>query len=121
MVRSLSFLFAALTVLGAPRAVSQVDEFMKPPTVTFAPDRTWPDSISTSHDTVKVWCYVEVDTLGNPLHVRIMKSNEKAFNRYALKLAKLYHFTPGESPPGQKIPVPVSISLFFYRPLRNMK
>ncbi len=89
--------------------------FPDEPRVVYQPQPTWPREAKCSKRQVKVWCKVEIDTLGKPLKVFLLKSQDNAFNKHALHLARQYRFTP-RGFTGEKKRVWIAIPILFQNP-----
>ncbi len=87
----------------------------KDPTVVYKPNLSWPPNVKSSKRLIKVFCKVEIDTLGKPLKAFLLKSQDKALNKHAFELAKQYRFTPWEFM-GKKKRVWLTIPMSFQNP-----
>ena len=85
----------SVTVRDSTEAPPTVCDFPdKDPTMIFQPIILYPNNATAYGKSAKVFVSGLIDTLGNVVSVRIVKSPDKLFNKEALRLAKQYKFNP---------------------------
>ncbi len=87
---------------------------MKPPKVTLAPDPKFPDLPPDAEPHGTVIMLVGVNAKGRVQAVRVLRSDEKAFEQSAVDTVKKWRFKPAEKS-GQPVPVQVTVEMKFQR------
>ena len=87
---------------------------MRPPKATFAPDPKFPDLPPDAEQHGLVVLLVGVNTKGHVAAVRVLRSDEKAFEQSAVETVKKWKFKPAEKN-GQPVPVQVTVEMKFQR------
>ena len=87
---------------------------MKPPKATRAPDPKFPDLPPDAERHGTVVMLVGVDTKGRVAAVRVLRSDEKAFEQSAVDTVKKWKFKPAQKN-GQPVPVQVTVEMKFQR------
>jgi|SRR5271157_2015188 len=87
---------------------------MKPPKATHAPDPKFPDLPADAERHGIVVMLVGVDAKGHVQAVRVLRSDEKAFDQTAVDTVKKWKFKPAEKN-GQPVPVQVTVEMKFQR------
>ena len=87
---------------------------MKPPKATRAPDPKFPDLPPDAERHGTVVMLVGVDTKGHVAAVRVLRSDEKAFEQSAVDTVKKWKFKPAQKN-GQPVPVQVTVEMKFQR------
>jgi len=92
----------------------RVTSGMKPPKATFAPDPKFPDLPPDAEQHGLVVLLVGINTKGHVAAVRVLRSDEKAFEQSAVETVKKWKFKPAEKS-GQPVPVQVTVEMKFRR------
>jgi TonB family protein len=87
---------------------------IKPPKATHAPDPKFPDLPPDAERHGIVVMLVGVNAKGRVQAVRVLRSDEKAFEQSALDTVKKWKFKPAEKN-GQPVPVQVTVEMKFQR------
>ena len=87
---------------------------IKPPKPTHAPDPKFPDLPAYAEPHGIVVMLVGVNTKGRVQAVRVLRSDEKAFEQSAVDTVKKWRFKPAEKG-GQPVPVQVTVEMKFQR------
>ena len=87
---------------------------MKPPKATSAPDPRFPDLPPDAEPHGTVVMLVGVNTKGHVAAVRVLRSDEKAFEQSAVDTIKKWKFKPAQKN-GQPVPVQVTVEMKFQR------
>jgi len=87
---------------------------MKPPKATRAPDPKFPDLPPDAERHGTVVMLVGVDTKGRVAAVRVLRSDEKAFEQSAVDTVKKWKFKPAEKS-GRPVPVQVTVEMKFQK------
>lgn len=87
---------------------------IKPPKATSAPDPKFPDLPPDAEPHGTVIMLVGVNAKGHVGAVRVLRSDEKAFEQSALETVKKWKFKPAEKG-GQPVPVQVTVEMKFKR------
>ena len=87
---------------------------MKPPKATHAPDPRFPDLPPDAEPHGTVVMLVGVNAKGQVAAVRVLRSDEKAFEQSAVDTVKKWKFKPAEKG-GQRVPVQVTVEMRFQR------
>ncbi len=87
---------------------------MKPPKATYAPDPKFPDLPPDAERHGIVVMLVGVGAKGRVQAVRVLRSDEKAFEQTAVDTVKRWKFKPAEKN-GQPAPVQVTVEMKFHR------
>ena len=85
---------------------------MKPPKATHAPDPKFPDLPSDAEPRGTVVMLVGVNAKGRVEAVRVLRSDEHAFETSAVNTVKKWKFRPAEKN-GQAVPVQVTVEMKF--------
>lgn len=92
----------------------RVTKGMKPPQATHAPDPKFPDLPPDAEPHGTVVMLVGVNAKGHVEAVRVLRSDEKAFEQSAVDTVKKWKFKPAEKN-GQRVPVQVTVEMRFLR------
>ena len=87
---------------------------IKPPKATHAPDPKFPDLPAYAERHGIVVMLVGVNAKGHVQVVRVLRSDEKAFEQSAVDTVKKWKFKPAEKN-GQPVPVQVTVEMKFQR------
>ena len=87
---------------------------MKPPKATRAPDPKFPDLPPDAEPHGTVVMLVGVGAKGHVEAVRVLRSDEQAFEQAAVQTVKKWRFKPAEKS-GNPIPVQVTVEMKFQR------
>ena len=87
---------------------------MKPPKATSAPDPKFPDLPADAEPHGTVVMLVGVNAKGHVAAVRVLRSDEKAFEQSAVDTVKKWRFKPARKD-GQPVPVQVTVEMKFQR------
>ena len=87
---------------------------IKPPKATHAPDPKFPDLPPDAEQHGIVVMLVGLNTKGHVQAVRVLRSDEKAFEQSAVDTVKKWKFKPAEKN-GQPVPVQVTVEMKFQR------
>jgi TonB family protein len=87
---------------------------IKPPKATHAPDPKFPDLPPDAEPHGIVVMVVGVNQKGRVQAVRVLRSDEKAFEQSAVDTVKKWKFKPAEKN-GQPVPVQVTVEMKFQR------
>ena len=87
---------------------------MKPPKATHAPDPKFPDLPPDAEPHGTVVMLVGVNAKGHVAAVRVLRSDEKAFEQSAVDTVKKWKFKPAEKN-GQPVPVQVTVEMKFQK------
>jgi TonB family protein len=87
---------------------------MKPPKATSAPDPKFPDLPPDAEPRGTVVMLVGVNAKGQVAAVRVLRSDEKAFEQSAVETVKKWKFKPAEKS-GRPVPVQVTVEMKFQR------
>ena len=92
----------------------RVTKGMKPPKATHAPDPKFPDLPSDAEPHGTVVMLVGVNAKGRVEAVRVLRSDEHAFETSAVNTVKKWKFHPAEKD-GQAVPVQVTVEMKFQK------
>ena len=92
----------------------RVTQGIKPPKATHAPDPKFPDLPADAEPRGTVVMLVGVNAKGHVAVVRVLRSDEKAFEQSAVDTVKKWKFKPAERN-GQPVPVQVTVEMKFQR------
>ena len=117
--------WARLAGLGSEAAWAQVaaDDFsgfqavtagMKPPKATFAPDPKFPELPPEAEQRGTVVLLIGVSTKGRVEAVRVLRSDEPAFEKSAVATVRKWKFKPAEKG-GHPVPVQITVEMNFKR------
>ncbi len=87
---------------------------MKPPKALRAPDPKFPDLPPDAESHGVVIMLVGVNAKGHVGAVRVLRSDEKAFEQSAVETVKKWKFKPAEKS-GQPVPAQVTVEMKFTR------
>ena len=87
---------------------------IKPPKATHAPDPRFPDLPADAERHGIVVMLVGVNAKGHVQAVRVLRSDEQAFEQSAVETVKRWKFKPAEKN-GQPVPVQVTVEMKFQR------
>jgi TonB family protein len=87
---------------------------IKPPKATHAPDPKFPDLPPDAEQHGIVVILVGLNTKGRVQALRVLRSDEKAFEQSAVETVKKWKFKPAEKN-GQPVPVQVTVEMKFQR------
>jgi TonB family protein len=87
---------------------------IKPPKATSAPDPKFPDLPPDAEPHGTVIMLVGVNAKGHVGAVRVLRSDEKAFEQIAVETVKKWKFKPAEKS-GQPVPAQVTVEMKFRR------
>jgi TonB family protein len=87
---------------------------VKPPKATYAPDPRFPDLPPDAEPHGIVVMVVGVNQKGRVQAVRVVRSDQKAFEQSAVETVKKWRFKPAEKS-GQPVPVQVTVEMKFQR------
>ena len=87
---------------------------MKPPKATHAPDPKFPDLPADAERHGTVVMLVGVNGKGRVEVVRVLRSDERAFEKTAVETVKKWKFKPAEKN-GSPVPVQVTVEMKFQR------
>jgi len=87
---------------------------MKPPKAIHSPDPKFPDLPSDAERHGIVVMLVGVNAKGHVQAVRVLRSDEKAYEQSAVDTVKKWKFKPAEKN-GQPVPVQVTVEMKFQR------
>ena len=87
---------------------------MKPPKATSAPDPKFPELPADAEPHGTVVMLVGVNTKGRVAAVRVLRSDEKAYEQSAVETVKKWKFKPAQKN-GQPVPVQVTVEMKFQR------
>jgi len=87
---------------------------IKPPKAIHSPDPKFPDLPPDAEGRGIVVMLVGVDTKGRVQAVRVLRSDEKAFEQSAVATVRKWKFKPAERS-GQAVPVQVTVEMKFQR------
>jgi len=87
---------------------------MKPPKATRAPDPKFPDLPADAERHGTVVMLVGVNGKGRVEAVRVLRSDERAFEKTAVETVKKWKFKPAEKN-GSPVPVQVTVEMKFQR------
>ena len=86
----------------------------RPPKATYAPDPKFPDLPSDFEQNGIVVMVVGVNAKGRVQAVRVVRSDQKAFEQSAVATVKKWKFKPAEKN-GQAVPVQITVEMKFQR------
>lgn len=92
----------------------RVTQGMKPPKATSAPDPKFPDLPADAEPRGAVVMLVGITAKGRVQAVRVLRSDEPAFETSAVNTVKKWKFHPAEKS-GQAVPVQVTVEMKFER------
>ena len=92
----------------------RVTKGMKPPKATHAPDPKYPDLPPDAEPRGTVVMLVGISAKGHVEAVRVLRSDEHAFEATAVETVKKWKFKPAESG-GKPVPVQVTVEMKFER------
>ena len=92
----------------------RVTKGMKPPKATHAPDPKFPELPSDAEPHGTVVMLVGVNAKGRVEAVRVLRSDEHAFETSAVNTVKKWKFHPAEKD-GQAVPVQVTVEMKFQK------
>jgi TonB family protein len=87
---------------------------IKPPKATHAPDPKFPELPPDAEQHGIVVMLVGLNSKGHVQAVRVLRSDEKAFEQSAVETVRKWKFKPGEKN-GQPVPVQVTVEMKFQR------
>lgn len=87
---------------------------MKPPKATSAPDPKFPDLPADAEPRGTVVLLIGVSAKGHVEVVRVLRSDEAAFEKTAVATVKKWKFKPAEKD-GRPVPVQVTVEMKFQR------
>ena len=85
---------------------------MKPPKATRAPDPKFPDLPPDAEQRGTVVMLIGINAKGHVEAVRVLRSDEHAFETSAVNTVKKWKFRPAEKD-GQPVPVQVTVEMKF--------
>lgn len=91
-----------------------VTKGMKPPKATSSPDPKFPDLPADAEPHGTVVLLIGVNTKGRVEAVRVLRSDEQAFENSAVATVKKWKFKPAEKD-GHSVPVQVTVEMHFQR------
>jgi TonB family protein len=91
-----------------------VTKGMKPPKATSAPDPKFPDLPADAEPRGTVVMLIGVNAKGHVEAVRVLRSDELAFEKSAVTTVKKWKFKPAEKD-GRPVPVQVTVEMKFQR------
>ncbi|MGA7460977.1 MAG: energy transducer TonB [Candidatus Korobacteraceae bacterium] len=91
-----------------------VTQGMKPPKATSAPDPKFPDLPADAEPRGTVVMLIGVSAKGHVEAVRVLRSDEAAFEKSAVTTVKKWKFKPAEKD-GHPVPVQVTVEMNFQR------
>ncbi len=92
----------------------RVTKGMKPPKATHAPDPKFPDLPADAEQRGTVVMLVGINAKGRVEAVRVLHSDEHAFEASAVNTVKKWRFHPAEKN-GQTVPVQVTVEMKFQK------
>ena len=92
----------------------QVTRGMKAPKATSAPDPKYPDLPQDAEPRGTVVMMIGVNAKGHVAVVRVLRSDEAAFEKTAVETVKKWKFKPAEKD-GRPVPVQVTVEMKFQR------
>jgi TonB family protein len=92
----------------------RVTKGIKPPKATSAPDPKFPDLPAGAEDHGTVVMLIGVSTKGRVEAVRVVHSDEQAFDNSAVATVKKWKFKPAEKD-GHPVPVQVTVEMKFQK------
>ncbi len=92
----------------------RVTKGMKPPKATHSPDPKFPDLPPDAEQRGTVVMLVGINAKGHVEAVRVLRSDEHAFEATALDTVKKWKFRPAEKE-GKAVPVQVTVEMKFER------
>lgn len=95
-------------------AFQPVTPGMKPPKATFAPDPKFPDLPADAEQRGTVVLLIGVNTKGHVEAVRVLRSDEPAFEKSAVATVRKWKFKPAEKG-GHAVAVQVTVEMKFQR------
>ncbi len=111
------------TVSTSPSAASDDPAFaefqpvtkgIKPPTATSAPDPRFPELPADAEDRGTVVLLIGVNIRGRVEAVRVLRSDQAAFEKSAVETVKKWKFKPAQKD-GHPVPVQVTVEMKFQR------
>jgi periplasmic protein TonB len=87
---------------------------MKPPKAIFTPDPKFPDLPADAEPRGTVVMLIGVNTKGHVEAVRVLRSDEPAFEKSAVATVRRWKFKPAEKN-GHSVPVQVTVEMKFQR------
>ena len=111
--------------VGAPSASSAADDpafasfqpvgpGVKPPKATFSPDPKFPDLPADAEQRGTVVLLIGVNVKGHVEAVRVLRSDEPAFEKSAVATVRKWKFKPAAKD-GHAVPVQVTVEMKFQR------
>ncbi len=91
-----------------------VTKGIKPPKATSAPDPKFPDLPADAEPRGTVVMLIGVNTKGHVEAVRVLRSDQQAFETTAVATVKKWKFKPAEKD-GRPIPVQITVEMRFQR------
>jgi protein TonB len=91
-----------------------VTKGMKPPKATSAPDPKFPDLPADAEPRGTVVMLIGVNAKGRVEPVRVLRSDEQAFEQSAVATVKKWKFKPAEKD-GRPVPVQITVEMRFQR------
>lgn len=91
-----------------------VTQGMKPPKATSSPDPKFPDLPADAEPRGTVVLLIGVSAKGRVEAVRVLRSDEEAFEKSAVTTVKKWRFKPAEKD-GHPVPVQVTVEMKFQR------
>lgn len=88
------------------------DPVVKMPDVLNKPEIKYPEILRNYNKDVRIYVSARIDTNGNVHNVRVVKSTNSEFDKYAIEYAYKYLFVPGEKD-GKKVEMNVSWPIDF--------
>ena len=114
---------ASSTVSTSPAAASDDPAFaefqpvtkgIKPPTATSAPDPKFPELPADAENRGTVVLLIGVNTRGRVEAVRVLRSDQAAFEKSAVDTVKKWKFKPAQKD-GHPVPVQVTVEMKFQK------
>jgi TonB family protein len=91
-----------------------VTKGIKPPKTTSAPDPKFPDLPADAEPRGTVVMLIGVNTKGHVEAVRVLRSDETAFEKTAVATVKKWKFKPAQKD-GRPVPVQITVEMKFQR------
>jgi TonB family protein len=91
-----------------------VSKGMKPPKAVSAPDPKYPELPADAEDRGTVVMLIGVTAKGRVQPVRVLRSDEPAFEKIAVETVKKWKFKPAEKD-GHPVPVQVTVEMKFQK------
>jgi periplasmic protein TonB len=111
---TISTLTAAASDDPAFASFQPVTKGIKPPKATSAPDPKFPDLPADAEPRGTVVMLIGVNTKGHVAAVRVLRSDEQAFEQTAVATVKKWKFKPAEKD-GRPVAVQITVEMKFQR------